>query len=175
MHGLPEEQREVILLHIWGQMSFEEWRRSARHFSQHGRVAVSIRTFEIAGNCFNPQRGAGMDRQNDEFEAFLKQFQLRTPGPLPKEGTVPSPQLRRRPRFSGFVGPLQLQRVLALSMRDAPQTQVATAYTPIRPASKLRTRNGAFFGSGPGVRNWNCFRNASNSSFCDPYLLLAVG
>ncbi|HLQ76027.1 MAG TPA: FecR domain-containing protein [Terriglobia bacterium] len=38
-----------------------------------------------------------MDRQNDEFEAFLKQFQLRTPGPLPKEGTAQSPRPRRRP------------------------------------------------------------------------------
>jgi len=24
MHGLPEDQREIILLHIWGQMSFED-------------------------------------------------------------------------------------------------------------------------------------------------------
>jgi RNA polymerase sigma-70 factor (ECF subfamily) len=24
LRGLPEEQREVIVLHVWGQMSFEE-------------------------------------------------------------------------------------------------------------------------------------------------------
>jgi len=24
LRGLPEQQREVILLHVWGQMSFEE-------------------------------------------------------------------------------------------------------------------------------------------------------
>jgi RNA polymerase sigma-70 factor (ECF subfamily) len=44
MRELPEEQREVIMLHVWGQMSFEETAAAlARHFSQHGGLPLSIR------------------------------------------------------------------------------------------------------------------------------------
>jgi hypothetical protein len=43
LQRLPEEQREVLALKIWGEQTFEQDRREPGRVAQHGGLALPVR------------------------------------------------------------------------------------------------------------------------------------
>jgi len=56
LRELPEEQRQIILLHIWGQMSFDEWLGVG--IPKHGGIALSIWTIQTSAAISTPTRSS---------------------------------------------------------------------------------------------------------------------
>jgi hypothetical protein len=90
-----------------------------------------------------------MDRQNDEFEGFLRQFHLRTPGPLPEPPSVRS-RLNGRWLLAGAAAVSAILVAAALLWNSAgPSRPFAT----VEAAGDSMYRNGEKVGAGRTVQS----------------------